>query len=508
MTMCRLASVVVLVTGGMVGRLQAACTVIPDPPFIRGARGSIDRPFLSPDVDEAVTVRAGRSTEASSPQVFDPRNVLITAVFKADANPAAPFYIAGDDDCEHLEQPACFVERLFCRQPHRCVTGSAVGLTAGVENGVEQLRFRFPQTHAAGPVVLAVTNAHQPPPAELQSESCGALKKSGLRSDLAVCIDAFRLPDIDPPGVEPLTMQLIALPASNDYQAMCTKDVGDTPFCTGKAADVWYTVDGEGNVLVPMSWGGILRKEQSGQFGQRQLRTSTAVEAVLGQAKRVYVPSAAFLETVSQQGGGFTPSPVFAPQELPDRLFEQTFFGTADKGKSVLKFKRRTRWDHVCGAGVNQSQACEPASEADDCPGAQCVSASPAYFACVGGARNAQPCTRPQHCDGGTCQNVSVSGSVCYAQNGVPTGTACKLDSDCGMNGECGAGLFEYRNRLVNGVGVLHRSASSSAPGVCDSGTHVGQPCTGAVACNGFIFGPAACVTYRADALTYSQPPP
>ncbi len=174
----------------------------------------------------------------------------------------------------------------------------------------------------------------------------------------------------------------------------------------------------------------------------------------------------------------------------------------------MLRFLRRKQWAYACNGGSNQSQACEPDSAVQDCPGAQCVSSAQTFFVCAGGARDTRPCTRPQQCPGGACQNVSVNGSVCYTPWGVPTGKPCKLDSDCGANNECGAGLFEYRNRLAKGVGTLHRSASSNAPGVCDSGRNVGQVCTSAAQCNAFLLGSAACVTYRAEALKYSQSPP
>jgi len=511
MPICRLVLVALLVTTGAVSRIHAACTTIPDRAlFLRGARGSIDRPFLSPDPDEVVTLTSNAALDGDNSPAWPmaSTDVLITAIFKppGGATPTT-FFIAGNDDCESLEEPACFLERLFCHPARSCTTGTAVGLSIGMQNNLQQLRFHFPETHAAGSVILAVTSASQPPPLELQSETCAEFQKSGRRSDLAVCIDSFNLTDIDPPGVDPAATHLVALPASNDYRAECTHDVGDQPTCTGKAADIIYTVDAEGNVLIPMKWHNILRQLADGKLAQRELRASTSAEAVLGQGKRVFIPSAVFLETMNHQGGSFSPSPLFVPQELPDRPNEQTVVGTADKGKSVLKIKRRKQWDHTCNGGSNQAQACEPATAIEDCPGAQCASSPPGYFACVGAERNTQPCTRSQHCPNGTCERISDSGSLCFAYDGQPTGAPpCKQDNDCGPNADCGAGLFEYRNRLTNGVGKLHRTATSSVPGVCDRGSHVGQMCTGALTCNGFIFGPAACVTYRADALTYSSP--
>src|SRR5262249_49001946 len=150
---------IIMMLMGVVSPLYAACTAIPErPPFLQGERGSIDRPFLSPDADEMVTVLTAQNPEASSVRIAAPADVLITAVFKPAAGvKPATFYVAGNDECESVERPACFIERLFCHRVRHCATGRAAGLSVATDNGVAQLRFRLPKEHAAGPVTLAVT---------------------------------------------------------------------------------------------------------------------------------------------------------------------------------------------------------------------------------------------------------------------------------------------------------------------------------------------------------------
>jgi hypothetical protein len=510
MTRLRLAVVVSLVVSAPGDVARAACNAIPDrPPVFRGAVGSIDRPFVSPDSDEVVTLTLETPGAVENPTQRGAIGALprITLVFKPSKHAARAFSIASKKSCERPEERACFLKRLFCHGPKaNCISPKLVGETVSEQNGVPTLRFRFPDTGAAGSVTIAVTDANQPPPEELQTQTCDDLVRAGSRRDLSLCIDQFQPVD-DPPG-DPTFTSLVALPSSYDYRTECTTSV-DKPNCLGTANEIAYTVNSEGDVLMPVRWANILRPKNlsGGEFYQRALLASTAVEAVeVPQApgSRVFIPSAVFLETTTQQGGSFSPSPDFVPVELPTtRPNEQTFSGTADKGKSVLKFARRKLWANTCNGGVNQGQACEPDWAGVDCPSAQCVASTAAYFACASGSRNRLPCTRPAHCPGGTCELVSKTGSVCVSFDGTATGTPCKKDSDCPTTAECGPGLFEVRTRLTNGLGTLKRTATG-ARGVCDGGPQQGAVCTGSSTCG----GSANCVTYRAAALTYTTPVP
>jgi hypothetical protein len=505
MTVLMFALLAVLLVGAPGNSAHASCNTVPDPPpAFFGARGSIDRPFVSPDPDEKLELRPTSTRETASVRGIASTDLLITIIFKPPAGESRTFYIAGNDHCEPFEEHACFLERLFCPPPKTCFTGTDVGLEATTGGAMS---FHFPETRFAGPVTIAVSLPNQEgrnePPLELRKRSCSAVlseAESKRESNLIVCIDDFRQAVDDPPG-DPTFAQLVALPQSYDYRTVCTYDDGSAPSCYGTATDVLYTTDSDGDVLMPVRWGNILQaKSASEDFYQRTLLASTAVEAVLGQGNRIYIPSPAFLQTTNLQGGGFSPSPVFVPEELSGRRNEQTVRGTADKGKSTLTFFRRKLWDHACDGGPNQGQACEPASASSDCPSAQCAPSSAAYFACSAGS--GLPCTRTAQCPQGACQRVSDKGSVCFGFDGKPTGASCKQDSDCGANAECGPGLFEFRNRTVNGLGTLMRIATN-VRGVCAGGPQSGNVCTQSSAC-----GPVDCVTYRAEALAYTTPVP
>jgi hypothetical protein len=89
--------------------------------------------------------------------------------------------------------------------------------------------------------------------------------------------------------------------------------------------------------------------------------------------------------------------------------------------------------------------------------------------------------------------------------SGASTATSCTTDAQCKSGEECGHGLFEFRDRAVNGAIQVPRAVSGGFSGVCDAGKKEGEMCTGAAKCNGFIFGSARCVGYRAEAILFTE---
>jgi hypothetical protein len=501
----------------------ASCNVIPERPLMFYSlleRGSIDRAFVSPDPDQEVTLRFKRP-EGRDLAVSD---FVISITFKPPLEIAKTFYVAGNDNCEPLEerQPISYLKRLFCGPPKTCFTGSAVGLrTKGGAGGMQLLRFHFPETDAAGPVQIAVLRSGRGGLKTLNDlsgkETCAQIAKRFAPAAVPVCVDQLRpVPDEKhPQAADP---QLIALPYSNDYQALCTTSDGisSPPECTGAATEISFTFDSNGDVLLPMIWDNILRRKSSGSLDQRGVLGSTAIEAALQIGAQINIPGKAFLETKAPTGADFSQAPVFEPWDDPKGPNEQTFRGTADQPESVLIFSRRKEWNYTCG---NTATACDPESVATGCPtGVDCVQSTPGYFLCDGGAKAGMPCTRSAHCHTPStsssspasaagaplCRRISaIAGGVqCYGPDDKPTGTTCKQDSDCGKNAECGRGLFEFRNRGSNGIVKIKRIAKNTR-GVCDGGSNLAQPCTNASACPS-----ATCVAFRAAASPYPLPSP
>jgi len=516
------------------GPARASCNAIPPAMAnYRGAVGSIDRPFLSPDPGEVITIRPACGSPAFTVAAADGSmralmagELLVSAVFKRSGQAAELFFIAGDGKCEGLVEPVCCLERLFCPPAPRCVTGAEVSLALDPSDGAGAVRFLLPDTGFAGPVTLAITKVGQAPPRELARLRCADIK----RPDLLACFDdivpaepgscePLRLGAVpalgsaadaagpcDPaptPGPPPSApgMQLVALPPSNDYQSVCSRDDGNPPPCKGNADRVRYTVDSAGTVDVPFFWANSVRQKpgQPGVLDRRAVSGSTAVEASLGVTGQITIPSAAFLETVSHQGGTFIPRPLFEPTVRLDRPNELNVRGTADKPKSVLRFFPRRAWAYVCDGGQDGGQACEPGVDPGACRGGVCGPYAQArYFFCAGGARDRLPCTSRLQCPG---ESECRAGSICYQPLGGPTTKECSTDNDCGTGRglECGRGLFEFRDRVnKQGVGTVTRSAGFGESGVCADG--------GAAACSGplpCLPGFASCVRYRAEAEGY-----
>src|SRR5213594_283559 len=77
---------------------------------------------------------------------------------------------------------------------------------------------------------------------------------------------------------------------------------------------------------------------------------------------------------------------------------------------------------------------------------------------------------------------------------GMRAAEPCASDGDC-PDGECGPGLFEFRDRMVDGVGPVVIPRLAATQGVCEAGPDAGAMCMAAVECPGSL-----CVDYRAEA--------
>lgn len=548
MTARRLALIAVLLAIAPGNRADASCNAVPQQPLVfYGERGTINRAFVSAGDDVVLQLQDSRAPQRRDTSLT-PGNLLLTITYKPTVGAARSVFVAGDDACRELEKPVCFLERLFCHPRRTCFKGLDVGFY--VDPTIGRIEFRFPQTGLAGPVAIAVSRRGDRKSLRnlghlLQSSSCSAVVgqpgQAKAAPELALCIDKFINPQAATPGDappgNPKFVELMALPNAYDYSAVCSYTKGGDPKCTGKASSVQYAVDSKGDVQLRVDWSKILRTPNGTKFDKRTLLASTAVDAVqctpgpgcTPGPDRIHVPSAAFLQTTDVAGGSFSATPTFVPEETVERPHEQTFFGTADEGYSVLTFKPRVQWDHVCGGGGNPL-ACEQDS---DCPSAQsCTQAATAqYFVCDGGTRNKLPCTQTIQCPGGNgCRLLSkvtgwcilIDGTVttipcgqdsdcgvscgsanhCVASDGTPAGPACSQKGDCGM---CGPGLFEFRNR-VNGSNPGSLPRSATVRGACDGGNNDGNVCTKNSDCTLSGVG-AKCVTYRAAALEYVPTP-
>jgi hypothetical protein len=505
-------ALLVLVLSAPARQATAGCNTIPEvPPSFHGVRGRVDRPFVRAGERDVITIDVPRPAERSP--ITAVSDVDITLVIKSiGAESPRAVFIPGDGKCEPLGETPCCLERLFCGGEPDCVDPGPGGADVQLLQTPDGARvsFRFPDSERVGPLTVVVTATRQRAPGELIGATCRAalIDETPLRPDLLACIDEFvsimpggggppPTPGVSGQGATLEIAHLMALSGVNDFQMVCDDDAGDLPHCKGTSKYVEMTLESNGDLLIPMKWTNILRPK-GGPYETRQVRCSSAVEPFAGGGGRIMIPSAAFLQSGTLLWTTFASPPAFEPQPMPDRPNELTLFGTTDKDDSVLRIARRKLWRTACNDPA--AQACEPASAGVDCGTASCVTVTPQYYACDAGSRVGLPCTRPLHCPGGQCK----PGSTCFTiATGVSTGTACTVDSQCKAGEECGRGLFEFRDRAVNGAIEVPRTVSTGFAGVCNAGKDEGNLCASSASCNPMLFGSARCVGYRAEAILF-----
>lgn len=337
---------------------EASCNQIPGTTNIfRGFAGSLNRPFAGPG--DAVDIRLSPTCDRALllPTAEDH---AVTVVFKPPRGPRTVVVLAAD--CAGLQQNLRACEALASVALTRCVATGGTDLVEIIESdGTRRLRFRFPDTDVdlaapeddrtlAGPAVIAVTAAGAALPCALAEEACGPAVEA------IACIDTLHAVS----GSCDLTggaefPHFTALPPANDFQGLCRQP---SPPCRGIAAPLRFTIDVEGNALLPMDWRGILVGE--GIPIARLLRGSTSFEAFPDVLAPIHIARRSHLASFSPLGGKLPP--IFTPQSSSgDRL---TLFGSADAPETVLRIARR-----VCDGGPRADMLC---TSDDHCPETAC----------------------------------------------------------------------------------------------------------------------------------------
>jgi Tol biopolymer transport system component len=399
-----------LLVAGAAQVSMAACDLIPQPArALRGARGNVNRPFAGPG--DPVVLRS--SEECDQLAGFDALSgpPLVTIVFKPVSGRRNLTVLA--DDCAEVDTSQC---DSFGFDSVECLDASAGHAPPRVEDGA--LRFDFPDTDAqfgppddgrgfTGAAAIAVSIAGDSLPCFLAGEDCS------MHPELPACIDALLSTD-GPCGQtrHPVFSHFIALPPPNDYRALCVSPPGLPPSpCLGTADEILFTVDGQGNIVLPMNWHGIL-PDTLFPVG-RMLRGTSSIGAFADGGEPISLAGGEFLESYSPTGGRLPP--LFEPQRTVGGEF--TLFGTADSPTTVLRILARGPTGMACDAGERVDLSCRSAA---DCPGGACVAAPPRFdFArrLDGGAGpvviersgpgvcedTGEPCTADVECPGSVC---------------------------------------------------------------------------------------------------------
>src|SRR5690606_5358602 len=141
----------------------------------------------------------------------------------------------------------------------------------------------------SGPVAIGVSPVAAGPACGLATGTCTT------QSGLVACIDQLYADDgacgRAAPDFE--FASFTALPVPNDFQAECSTA---SPPCTRTLAEVRGAIDASGNLLMPMSWGGVL-VDDGGVPVPRLIRTRTKSPLPFA------VPDRVFLNSFTPEGG-------------------------------------------------------------------------------------------------------------------------------------------------------------------------------------------------------------
>ena len=416
----------------------ASCNQIPGTATsFRGVRGSVDRPFARPG--DFVELRHSPLCDAPSPGfAAAAADHVVTLAFVPAT--AAPHLVVLAPSCAALSDAldSCWGgdATVVCR------TRGADDVQVVDDDGVRRLRFRFPDTDdlvgasddgrtLAGPTRIAVSRTDAPLPCELLRSPC----RSSAGATLACVDELYRIDGTCGETLHDTFTSFTALPASNDYQALC---VEPSSVCTARAAELRFTVDAAGNVLLPMDWRGVLPPQSPDSAANgtlppaRLLRVNAAIDALGDGSAPLRVPNNAFLHSYAPNGGLLPP--LFEPQTDPDAADRLILFGSADAPETVLRIARR----------------------------------SPAFQQCHDGSADGRPCAVTADCPEGACGAARCVG-------GSADGSDCEQDADC-PGGECGATLFDFRPRMTDGGPI---AVARFGSGLCqDSLASVPRRCT------------------------------
>jgi len=425
---------VALASGPRVG--HAACNLIPGTAKTFDAiLGATNRPFAAPG--EPLELRIRPCDTASTGFLPTGDEHVVTLVFKAPGGTNRVVALA--TDCLGVDTATC--DAMPGVASAVCHTTPGLTTFDDVDLGDRRLRFPFPQTDAdfppaadqrslSGPTVIAVTPKTDPLPCQLATETCSA------QSGLLACVDELYVNDgaCGTTARNAVFASFTALPTPNVFSSACFRD---SPPCTATASEVRAAIDGDGNLLLPMVWQGVLTSDQ-GLPVPRLIRTR------LKSPLPMQIPDQVFLDSYSPEGGELPP--ILEPQLDPTIADPDivTVFGSVDAPYTTIRVARR-------------------------------------HGTCVGGDRAGLRCARDLDCKGGSCADSCVDDPSILCPNG----------NEC-PSGACGE-LFDLSALVATGGPLF---VPRPIPMFCQLPPH--QTCTGNPAiCTG---AGNACVGYAMEA--------
>jgi hypothetical protein len=260
--------------------------------------------------------------------------------------------------------------------------------------------------------------------AQIVNRTCSELRAhcANLNCGLLACIDDLHQQSgavCVLGAVHPTFASFTGLPAKNDYKRICTNplcsdanmDDDEPSCCIGDVHETLFTVDKEGNILLPVNWKRIL-PDAGGDPVPRLLSSSSTSRHSTVRARR------------SSCRAGLSPL-LTARGRTPrsDLRAAKRSLGEPGGDRAVRVGRRRLHGIAVCPAQLVVSYLRRRRSKRRSMRGRSRL------------PRRCRRVPRPSP--------VHRHGDVC---NG---------DDECGANSECGEGIFEFRDRFFEDVGPV-----------------------------------------------------
>lgn len=419
---------------------HAGCNLIPGSiQAYSGEVGATNRPFAAPG--EAVEL-ARRDCDSGSDFSLTANQQYVTIAFQPSAGTRNIAVLTADPDCSALDLNAC--NPLPGGGTAICVPAPASGLQVFDRDGTTVLSFTFPDTDTlfgsggddltlSGPTAIAVSPSTDGLPCGLVSGDCSG--QSGLRA----CVDKiYANGGSCSTAVPNVTFsQFTALPPPNNYQADC---FSASPPCTGLATELRFASDSEGNLLLPVSWSGILLSSR--------IPVPRLLRASMRSPFEFSVPDQVFVGSYTPEGGKLPPifEPVVDQGVMTDNTVQ--LVGSVDAPYTILRVARHSG---TCQSGPRAGARCETLA---DCAGHECASScrdNPAVtcttdLECVGNG----PCGRlfdPFPAGHGT---LSLPRPQIGALPGICQETSVECSATCNADGPC----VNYALRAENPVAL------------------------------------------------------
>ena len=450
-----------------VDHAYAGCNLIPGTANTFNATiGAANRPFAAPGERLELT---RRSCDGVSLPAVD-TGLVVTVIFRPLNGEQNAVVLTADGDCSAIDpQLAGCAAELSGGGTATCVAGTQAGVDIVERDAQRFLSFRFPDTRStcngganldkrctqasdcpgascvagtedetlAGPAVIAVTDADDPLPCALASTPCDA------QSGLLACLDGFYANDGGCGTSVPLSSfpQFTALPPPNNYQTDCYSwNATTTPPgpCNPTSPNLRFAADSAGNLLLPVSWQGVLVPSRVPM--PRLLRTRFLSPLPFS------IPDAVFAGSFTPEGGKLPP--IFEPQIDPNVSNPDvvSLFGSVDAPYTILRLGRR--FGTCQGGGERRRARAASTRTARPAPARPPASARPprparptptaAATARVASSSTSLRCSTPARC---CCRAPQITTPVVLA--GMCQDDSATCMASCGPGDPCVNYAFE-----------------------------------------------------------------